>query len=366
MTGARLWPVLVLGLVALGGTAAAQGAPTWALVPLEARGVDAATVETFTGLLRSELGQRLGTPVALIRVPHCADAGCAVPAARDVGAAIVAWGDVSVLGAKVIVSLSVARTGASPGTTVHREAVMRIEDLDAAAVRLARAVTATASPVAASPYARVDGPPGARPAPLPPPPPLGGPPPVPPPPPGAVGEAPAAPPMRPIQGVLGAGLHVGAIVPLGRGYAGNPGGGLDLGLSYWFEAQAFAIEARVGVRFDAVEASASYAEVPLDFGIFYLLSTGDFVPFIGGGVGYHYLWEKKVRTVTVGAVLPATTEIVAEGDGWGAAVYARAGLLLGRTHGGRIALAVEYDAILATINGFRSPQAVMLGATLIF
>ena len=174
-------------------------------------------------------------------------------------------------------------------------------------------------------------------------------------------------PVPPVQGVLGAALRVGAFIPAGTSYAGNPGGaGLALDLSYWFEADHFAIEARAGARFDVVAGPASYVEVPLDFGMFWLLSSGDAVPFLGGGIGYRYLWEKQARTITTGAILPATTNVIKEDEGSAPGAYLRAGLLLGRTRGGRIALAAEYSAIFATVNGYRAPRAMTLGTTFIF
>jgi hypothetical protein len=173
-------------------------------------------------------------------------------------------------------------------------------------------------------------PPPAAPAPPPPPaspPPAAVPPPAPAPGYGYAPRPPAAP------SIVGIGLRVGAIVPVGEGYAGAPGGGLLLDLSYWYEARYFAIEGRLGVRFDLVKGPSSYVELPIDVAGYFVLGSGGIALFAGRGLGPRHIWE--TRGEIVGSVIPSTTE--RSDSGWGLGVFGRIGFLVGRTSRARLA-----------------------------
>ena len=328
--------VLLVGLLGAAGPLAAQPAGPWAVLPFSARGVNPVAVETFAGLLRTELNQKLGAQIvpAAQNLP-CPDAGCALAAGRASGARLAVFGQVSALGTKLIVNVAVVETGRGSILNSQRMAVMSVEELDAVATRIA---TAMAQGTTTNQAAEL----------------------------GTITSLEVKPERR-REPARGTSMRVGAIVPLGaNGYAGNPGGGVLFDLSYWFETKNFAIEPRVGVRFDGSSGVAEYVDVPLDLGAFYLFSTGDVAPFIGGGLGARYLWEKRPMTVTVGDVLPASADLVVKDSVWGFGAYARVGIMLLRTYTVRIALAGEYNVTIATINGFKNPQSLSMGASLIF
>jgi hypothetical protein len=363
--------------------ALAEGGAAWVVLPLTSSGIDPTAAATFSGLLRSELGRTISAPFVAAPASPCADIGCAVAAARVVQARFVVWGDASALGAKIIVSVSVVDATRNAVLSSQRMTAPRVEELDAVAVQLARAIAegtsvdtvATPSP-APAPQPRVappTAPPYAR---LPS---AGGVPPAATPPGTAPREAPTYAPVPAQQsevpastdatlGFLG---RIGAFIPLGKGYAGNPGGGMAFDVGWWIESGNLAFEPRLGVRFDAVvKSEAAYAEVPIDLGAFFLTSTGDVAPFIGGGVGARYVWERRVSKLTVGAVLPAQTDIQREGDAWGVGLYGRLGLLIRAQNRGRtkskISLLAEYGAAFVTVNGYSTPQSVVLAANAVF
>lgn len=211
--------------------------------------------------------------------------------------------------------------------------------------------------VGSSPAWAQPGPPDAMPAP----PEAPAPPPPSAPPPGHYGYAPV-PPARP-PSLVGIGLRVGAIIPVGEGYAGAPGGGLLLDLSYWYEARYFAIEGRLGIRFDLVRGPSSYVELPIDVAGYVLLGGRGVAVFAGGGLGPRHLWE--TRGEVVGAVLPSTTE--RSDSGWGLGLFGRVGLLVGRGSRARLCVSVEYNVTtLVELNGHRYPSALTTGAGVIF
>jgi hypothetical protein len=158
---------------------------------------------------------------------------------------------------------------------------------------------------------------------------------------------------------------------LGKGYAGNPGGGVALDVGFWWEKGHLGVEPRVGVRFDAVpNNSAKYTEVPLDVGAFFLVTRGDVVPYVGGGVGARYLSERRVEQRTVGEVLPATHELTYDDAAWGVGLYARVGLMLKASARGhtrtKICFTADYNVAFVTVNGFKNPTSVVLAGSLIF
>ncbi len=167
--------------------------------------------------------------------------------------------------------------------------------------------------------------------------------------------------------VQGGHLRAGAIIPLGDGYAGSPGAGMFFDLAFWFETTlSFAVEPRVGIRFDLVSGENSYSEVPLDVGAFYVLGTGDTAFFCGVGLGPHYIWETRGHSVTVGTVIPTKTEHLSEDSGWGFGTYGRLGVMFARTNRVKFTLAAEANITIIELNGYRNPTAATVGAGMIF
>ena len=156
-------------------------------------------------------------------------------------------------------------------------------------------------------------------------------------------------------------------MPFGGGYAGSPGAGMFFDLAFWYEtSMSFAIEPRVGIRFDLVKGENSYSEIPLDVGAFYVLGGGETAFFCGAGLGPHYHWESRGHTVTLGTVLPSTTEHVSDDSGWGFGAYGRLGVMFARYSRVKFTLSAEMNITIIELNGYKNPTAATAGAGMLF
>lgn len=164
-------------------------------------------------------------------------------------------------------------------------------------------------------------------------------------------------------------LSAGAIIPFGDGgYGGSPGGGMSLDAAIWAELPYnFALEMRVGLRFDLARGDDSYAEVPLDIGMFYTLG-GPVALVFGGGVGAHHIWESRSRTITIGEVIRAETKQVLDDKGWGFGIYGRVGLLIrGRRRGrGSVLISGEINTTFIELNDHKNPTSVVIMAGVLY
>jgi hypothetical protein len=321
---------LLVGAVALLAPSAARAERRWVLLDFGVHGLPQDTAASFRGLLRLELGNRLGASVSEGGGP-CADAACAL-AAAPAGAELVIYGSLHGLGSKIIIHVSAAeRAGGEPRH--HKMTALRIEDLDSVAARIAAAIATGASTDATA----------------------------------ALGNITAAEtqPDRRIRGTRGFSVRAGGMTPLRGAYA-ETGAGVLFDLSYWFEARDLAVEPRVGVRFDAVHGGGRFWEVPIDAGVFYIYSRASVAPFIGGGLGVHYIHESRPTTFVIGDVLPAVSNKILEDATWGFAAYGRVGLMLLRTYEMRVSLTADYNIIWATVNGTSNPQSLTFGMAVIF
>jgi hypothetical protein len=383
--------LVVVGAVAR--PAGAQTAEAWIMLPFNSTNVDPAATSTFAGLLKAELANTAGAYFLGAPTRPCRDGTCAVAAARATGARFVVWGELVGLGRKVIVTVSTADAARNAILCMQRISAARVEELDVVVFQVAKAVAQRRSvdtvnrprpapPPAAQPPVTRPTPAYPRPAPTPAYPPPAPAPAYPPPAPAPAYPPPGGtyPPAGPVaypgppthlDSTIGLMARLGGIIPLGRGYAGNPGGGVALDLGFWWEKGRLGVEPRVGVRFDAVtDSSAKYLEVPLDVGAFFLLTRGDVVPYVGGGVGARYFSERRVDTLTVGSTLPATSEIPLDDSAWGAGVYARLGVMLKASARGqtrtKLCLTADYNATFVTVNGHKNPTSVVLAGSVIF
>lgn len=164
-------------------------------------------------------------------------------------------------------------------------------------------------------------------------------------------------------------LSAGAIIPFGDGYADAVGGGLALDAAIWAELPySFAIEMRMGLRFDLVRSNNSYGEIPFDVGFFYLLGAGPLAFVIGGGVGAHHIWETRERTITVGNVLVAKTVQERDDKAWGLGVFGRIGLLIrgNRASRGSVLLSGEVTTTFIRLNDAKNPTAVLVMASVLY
>ena len=318
---------MVIAAVALSPPAAAQEAGAWAVLPLTARGVEQQTAAIFRDLLESELvGQVRASFVSAAR--GCGDVPCAAQVGQRLGAERVVFGNMNQLGAKIIINVTVVHAPSGEVLSAQKIAVDRVEDLDAAAERIALAIARGTTTDETAQLGNI--------------------------------TAEEVAPERRREGLAGPGLRVGGLLPLQDGYAeALPGVLIDA--SYWYETSRFAIEPRLGVRFDASGSESGYLEVPMDLGAYYLLAEGDLAPFIGGGAGLRYISDRRYRTFQTGEVIVSTHSALSRESAFGMAAFGRAGVLLFRTYTLRVALSVDYNITFLSVNGAENPRSVTAG-----
>ncbi len=313
----RLWKLLALAVVtctALAAAPAAHAAEVWVVHRLGTQGVDEATAATFRDLLIAELGERVAATFAQADAV-CDGSECARVTAEQLGADVAVFGTVSALGRKILVNLYVV--DAHDGSTLsrHKMDVDRVEDLDTVALRVAKAIAGGRH---VSETAEL----------------------------GAITHREVQPDLR-REGARGLGLYLGGVVPVSEAFQGG-GPGVLIDGSYWFETTDFAIEPRIGLRFNTngLDDASDWIEIPVDVGVYYILGRGDLAPFFGGGAGLRFAWADESRTLTQGDVIKTTHTAEIEDGGVGFGVFGRAGLMLLRTYAMRMSISVEYNAIL--------------------
>lgn len=321
--------ILAVGMLLPCHVQAQPAREVWTVLPMSAEGMDPAVAMTFRDLLQAELVGE--TQHSFVPAPHpCTDNPCAGAAAAHLRAHVVVYGMLRPLGTKTLalVTMVDGRTGQ---TLAHQSmSVDRVEDLDAVAKRLARSLASGRPPAATAEL-------------------------------GTVTHQEEQPELR--RGVESSLMfRLGGIVPLGSdGYA-NLGTGLASDIGVWIEATHFALEPRIGVRFDvAKEERGSYFELPVDLGAYYVFGLGDVAPLLGGGLGMHYLSETRRRQIQLGSSLVSEHNGRLEDGGWGLAGFVRGGLLLGRTYKARLALTVDYNATFVELNGGNVAQSFVFG-----
>lgn len=312
--GRSLAVALALAAATITAPAARADGAVWAVLALETQSVSPADAEAFRTLLTARLGDETG--VAFIQPEmSCGGSECARDVGAKLGADRVVFGRLLGLGTKIIANAYVVDVPSGQVVQRAEMTVDRVEDLDQAATRIAAALAHGTSPRAEARLGNI-----------------------------TAHEA-QAPRRR--EGVRGVGVYLGGAFPVGTVMGSNPG--VQLGLSYWFETARLAIEPRLGLRFSAD--GPGWVVFPVDIGAYYLLSTGDFAPFVGGGLGIHYAHERRSETIRLGSALTATNTEVREDDGWGLGLFARAGVLLLRTYSVRLIASVEYGTTMVDLNG---------------
>lgn len=323
----RALPLAVL-LTVLGASPVALAGETWCVLAFSHRGVDEATVHTFSDLLRAEL-QGQGELTVITSEAVCPDADCALGAARLADAQVALFGSLGTLGRKTVVTVTAVEVESGETRASQRMAVDQLEDLEAAATRLATTL--------------VHGDPVEETAEL-----------------GLVTRQEAQVPRR-REGRLGPALRIGSILPISDGYA-RAGTGIALDGSLFYETLDFAIEGRTGIRFDAKRRDGNhYLELPLDLGAYWLLGRGDFSVCLGGGAGVRYLAAERLTEVVTGTVIRTEAEKTLEDSTWAFGYFARAGILLLRTYTARVAITVDYNMLLTTLLGETNPQSLTVG-----
>lgn len=325
--------LLLAVAVALLPAPAAAG-DVWTIGPLRERAVTPGLAETFRDLLQSELAGRGGA--AFVGSDEaCADVPCAVGAGTAAKADVAIYGAVAGLGRKVVVTVTAVDVREGTVLSSQKMAVDRVEQLDVVASRMAEAILSGRS---VDDTARL----------------------------GTITREEAQPDtVREVRSGFTA--RMGGFVPIGDAYA-RSGFGLAMDAAYWFEGRHFAIEPRIGVRFsaDANSGDHGYVEVPIDVAAFYILGLGDFAPFIGGGGGVRFLWEKLHMRQEVGTVVRMYEDWTDEDSAWGFGLFGRLGVLLFRTYSVRMSIIAEYGVNFVTIHGHKYPQAFSFGLGVVF
>lgn len=335
MRGLRIFAAVAAALVGWPAVAAAGNlGAAWTLLDLTRVGaVDDAAVATFRELLRGDLAT--AEPDAqFVRADGdrtCGDAACAAEVGRAIGVERVVYGSISTLGKKLIVTLEVADVAGGRVVARDRMTIDRIEDLEAAATRLARALSAGVTTAETAEL-------------------------------GSITRKESEKPVR-REGESGLAIHLARWQPFG-GY-GDARGGIELGLGYWYETGAFALEPRIGYRFDDGANDFDFHEVPIDVSALAILSKTDVAPYVGGGAGLHWMQASYEVSSRSGGFLVTTTRDTVWETAWAFGVHARAGVLFFRTYSVRLGLDVQYDLLTNKIAG-RTPQGLRLGLGVMF
>jgi hypothetical protein len=153
-------------------------------------------------------------------------------------------------------------------------------------------------------------------------------------------------------------VTVNGIVPL-AGYADRQiGAGVEGGIGALFDRML--VLGTVGIRHAVTNDDDTFTHVPFEASFCYLLAGGDSAPLLGGGVGLHYLFEQVYFQRSVGDVLRSTSTDVIEDSEAGATLFARAGVLLGRTHLASWMISVDFAVTFAEFEERSSEHALRL------
>lgn len=314
--------------------AAAAAEEVWSVLPLGTRGVDLDTAATFRDLLIAELGAR--NEASFVDADKaCTDVPCARSAGRAAGAGVVVFGQLAALGQKIVVTVTAAEVEGGPPLSSQRISVDSVEDLEAAAARIA---TAILKGEAADDTGEL----------------------------GTITDKESQPDRR-REGDSGLSLRIGGLKPFGEPLDGAFGIMFDLG--YWYEARDFSIEPSFGYR-GAAESNDDqrYDRINFDIAAHYILLRGDFAPYVGLGGGLRWIREARRQPVTAVSnnLWSETSNDLEDDSGWGPGVLGRVGLLLFRTYTLRVALNVQYDVTFVDLHGESPSQAVEFGIGVIF
>ncbi len=302
----------------------------WTVLPPTARGVADDTAQSFRELLEGELATRSGA--RFVPGAPCRDLACASKVGREAGAAVAVLPRLSTLGEKIVVVVSVVDTANGATVSSQRMSVDRVEDLEQVAQRMADAITSGRSTDDTAALGAIT----------------------------AQEQAPA----RRRKGLSGLSLRLGGAAPYGDPYSAGFGVLIDGG--FWYEANDFAIEPRVGYRFSTDGEDEGWSMFAGDLGAFWLLSRGDIAPFLGGGAGIRYAREDRYQPVSVGSVVRLTSNDLEADAAWGPGVFTRVGVMFFRTYAVRMAFDIEYDVTFVDLHDSGPPQTFNFGVRLIF
>lgn len=301
----------------LGEEALAQDLPQIAVFDLQSIGVDPTTSQVVSRLLRQELWRegrfnvldrgkmvnKLGQDFA------CYDALCASENGKKLGVAKAIIGGLSKLGEKVIIDVKLVNVQDGKIELYEQLKAATQEDLDTVAKRLA---------VSISTGKRVEDTITTE----------------------TVTEEEAKEVVR-RKAFFVHGLRLGGKFPLAEAY-GDVGTMFQIDWVTWYELESLALELLSGLHWGTEDNRYHLLtmELPIDFGLNYFLLKSDFTPYVGGGIGLHWVgiaWEDNNNVK------------IHEESSWGFALHGGGGLVIFRTSNIRGILDVRYDYTFADL-----------------
>ncbi len=137
-----------------------------------------------------------------------------------------------------------------------------------------------------------------------------------------------------------AGPHLGQVAAL-SGYADEtPGMSFDLG--FWFESNAWALDTRLGVRFDLQHERRDYFHLPLEVAAYRSVPFFGHSLFFGAGTGLAYVYEHVETTQTIGSFVRTRTRSVIEDRVLAIPLFARVGGMLFRNSAASLVVSIDY------------------------
>lgn len=314
-------------LAAVPQTVQSQQRVTVVVFDAQSIGVDEATVLATSQLLRNDLAATGKFSVmeegeverALGEKSRCYDSQCAAEFGQRLGVDKAIVGSLSRLGEKIVVELRLVDVASAKVEFSDRMASSTVEDLDTVIKRLAKGLATgkTTEETAAI---------------------------------GIIAEQETWEPRR-RKNFFTVGGKVGYLFPSGDSW-GRTDKLLCLDWVTWYETPTFVVESLVGWRYQVNEDKGAY-DFPIEFSMFYIPGKSDFTPYLGGGLGIHWVAAKRW-----------------EDDHWdneneqitnnGLALNLGGGLIGFRTYDFRIEVDLRYTIVFAKLNGQDTQSGISL------
>ncbi len=253
--------------------ARAQAAARTLVLPPRAIGVSDTTATVFAALLAGELERRGvavvpdgSLPADLARgAAACADSACAVSLAASLGAERVVFGSLGRLGAKVIVRIRAVTLGRPEASYGGSLSATSDDDLDVVAARLAETIAEGRSSAERATLGTI------------------------------TDQETLTPRRRTSRG--GAGFRAGFLFPAGGSYAGSdPLTGFRLVHRYEVEGTFVEATPLTGILWG----DHAFEWTLLDIHAGRTYGRGDWSPFLGAGLGMHYVRLERLDATTYG------------------------------------------------------------------
>jgi TolB-like protein len=319
--------VLLSALIAVPHTALGQQKIAIVVFDAQPIGVEEPTVLAASQLLRNDLAATGNFAVMdegevtrlLGEKPLCYDSQCALEIGQQLGVDKAVIGSLSRLGEKIIVELRLVDVNSGQVEFSDRMASATVEDLDTVIKRLATGL-ATGKPSEQTVEI------------------------------GAITEVETREPRR-RKNFFTVGGKIGYLFPTGDSWRG-----VDKLLCLdWvtrYETPTFMVESLVGWRYEIGRDEGAY-DIPIEFSILYIPGKSDFSPYLGGGLGIH--WVAAARE---------DEDVVYHGEeritNNGLALNVGGGLIGFRTYDFRIVVDLRYTMVFAKLDGQDTHQGVSL------